>query len=149
TRQSGATAPAAPPTPDSFRGGMGPGPGGWGRYGGGGRFLPQGNWTEQDADAAAPSFEGHSPKRWGPVNNMPDDQRPMRKYRLKGTLIRVFRNVQNIQKDDSELAQIVTNRVELEDALFDLVGQYRVAKRANDSTKQASVQTDIQKKVVD
>jgi hypothetical protein len=142
------TPAAAGPTSAPDFGGYRPGAG-FGRYGGWGRILPADNWTDQDADAAAPWLKEHSPKRWQVVINMPDDQRPMRKYRLKGTLIRVYKNVQNLQKDDPELAQIVTNRVELEDAVFGLVAQYREAKRAGDTSKQSSFQHDIQQKVVD
>jgi hypothetical protein len=127
-----------------FRGGFGGYGGRWGPWG---RLLSSDMYSPQDVEQATPWFKDHSPKRWAVVNALPDEGR--RKMRLTGALMRVYRNVQTVQKDDPELAQLITNRVELEDGAFDLVSQYRAAKKAGDSSKQAALQHDLQQKVVD
>ncbi|HSV14789.1 MAG TPA: hypothetical protein VLI90_11050 [Tepidisphaeraceae bacterium] len=154
--------PPAPPAPDprtaspapapgsdgngggGFRGGFGGYGGRWGPWG---RLLPGDVYSPQDVEQATPWFKDHSPKRWAVVSALPDEGR--RKMRLTGALMRVYRNVQTVQKDDPDLAQLITNRVELEDAAFDLVSQYRAAKKAGDTSKQAALQHDREQKVSD
>jgi len=134
--------PGGPGGPDGYRFG---GPG-WGRFGGWMRVLPQDVWSPAEFEQATPWLKEHSPRRLQVVTSMADE-RPQRKYRLTGALVHVYKNIQNVQKDEPELAQVMTNRVELEDNVFGLVGQYREAKRANDTAKLTSTQQELRQKV--
>jgi hypothetical protein len=153
------TAPVAPPAaggfygagfaPERFRPGMfGGGPGG-----GGGRFPalsrlgPIEPPTQSEWEDATPFLKEHSPKRLEAINSLPDERRS--KWRLMGALSRQYQNIQKMQQDDPDLAKIVTGRMELEDALYGMVAQFREAKRGGDTEKQAAVRRDMKAKVAE
>jgi len=147
-----AAAPAAPATPtppppgdNPFRM-MGPGGMGPGRWMGG-RLNPNA-WGPADWDETAAFLKDHSPKRLEVVNNLQGEGREfMRKMRLQNFFVTTYRNIQRLKKDDPDLADAVTRRVELEDAVFGLVGQFREAKKKGDTAKQSSLRQDLSDKV--
>jgi hypothetical protein len=156
------TAPATPqqandPRPTGFapdfRPGMGMGIGrgmgmGYGQFGRVmSRLGPMEPPTQAEWEESLPFLKEHSPKRLEAINNMPDERRS--KWRLMGFLAKQYQNIQRIKQDDGELAQIVTNRMELEDAVYGLVAQFRDAKRGGETGKQAEMRREIHQKVTE
>jgi hypothetical protein len=138
-----AQAPAPPQPGDNQFRMMGPG-----RWMGG-RLNPNA-WTQADWDDTAAFLKEHSPRRLDVVNSLGDGRGEyFRKMRLQNFFVNTYRNIQRLKKDDPELAGAVTRRVELEDMVFGLTGQYREAKKKGDTARQASIRHDLADTVSD
>ena len=151
-------APAAPSTqpenggPRFWQRGMGGGggPRGFG-YGGGFRRFGMGDGNPFDGPngedwAAAEQFmKDHSPERYKWISKL-DDTSPA-KFRLRSLSIEAYAEVQRA-KDDQDLAKAITNRIEINDAIYGLSIQLRdVRLSGGDSGAETQVKKDMKEKV--
>ena len=120
--------------PNGFDGG---GRMGFGRFRG--EFPGRTEWEE-----ISTFMKEHSPARFNVITNLSDVPR---KFNLMVVAARAYRNVQRVQGDDPELAKIMVTAIELDDRVFDLVSQYRQARRAGDYSHEAALRQELQGKI--
>jgi hypothetical protein len=111
-----------------------------GRLGLGPRLQRADRPTAADWDSISGFMKEHSPVRLKFINDLPDG--PNKADRM-ANMIRDTRDVERLEKDDPDLAHMMTRRVELEDGIFDLLGQIRGA----DDDHVGQVKLDLRKKV--
>jgi hypothetical protein len=91
----------------------------------GGQRMPQLDpGTAADWESIAPFMKVHSQNRLKFINGLSDG--PM-KFSMMNNMVRVSRNLERLDREDPELAHVVTKRVELEDQVFGLAKDLRSA----------------------
>jgi hypothetical protein len=120
-------------------------PGGSGRTGGhggagnhrraGGRFGA-GPPTPEQQEQAMEFLAQHAPNQANAIKVLPDLERA----RTEAAIGQAYLNYQRIEADDQELYAVILNRVEVEDRIFGLGGEYR---RAKSDAARSSVRADL------
>ena len=98
--------------------------------------------TVADWESINGFMKTHSPNRLQFINGLSDG--PL-KFGMMKNMVQKSNNLDRLEKDDPELAQIMAKRVGLEDDVFGLATQYRKA----DAMHADAIRTELQGKVAD
>jgi len=113
-----------------------------GRMGGGQRMPQLDPGTAADWESIAPFMKVHSQNRLKFINGLADG--PL-KFGMMKNMLQKEGNLARLDKDDPELAGIMTSRVELEDQVFGLASQFRNA----DPEQADQIRQTLREKVAD
>ncbi len=96
--------------------------------------------TAADWESISEFMKAHSPVRLKFINDLPDG--PNKAERMTN-MVRDTRDIERLEKDDPDLAHMMTRRVELEDGIFELLGKIRTA----DDEHAGQVKQELREKV--